>query len=500
MRARGLVGRPRPAPGRRSRRASTSWTARSPSPPRRSRRTASGACLFRAGKITESQFRAAMRESRGHGPAARPRPRRPGARHARRTSRPRCGRRWSASCSRCCGGRAARCGREPMERPLPADLGRPRRHATACSSSAMRQFPDAERLERALGRAGAPAPPGAAPRPSTTSDVAVSPAERAVLALCRSLRSRSASCWRCRTRAPSSCARPTPSSSGASSRTRRRSPREPLAAGAPPPSTPTTPAVRPRRRPRRRSARPAACSRGASASGRSSSSSEALERHPRRARPAAAARHDPRPRGRVRARRWRGSSVASLEKEPAGRGAALRARVLLPPVGPGRAGRSCSSASCSPPTPATPPRGGTSASWRRGRPAEALRRAGLSADGAGAAGGRDAERLHRVEVGALAHRAARAGVELPVLDPHVAGPRGAPRGDVDVAVAPGSAVDPLAALLAGLDQGERPVGRERDVDGDGLARRPPGRSAGRARGGRRCSRRGPPSRGRRSRG
>ncbi len=80
--------------------------------------------------------------------------------------------------------------------------------------------------------------------------------------------------------------------------------------------------------------------------------------------------------------------------------------------------RSSSSGSCCPPTPATPPPGATSGSSRRGRPAGAD--APGSAERAGSARGRDAERPHGVEVGALAGGAARAGVELPVLDPHVA--------------------------------------------------------------------------------
>ena len=139
------------------------------------------ACLSRAGKITEGQFRAAMRESEatgrplGHtfvelgyltpddlaqGVVAQ------AERIVLSVLR------WTTGALR----------REPMERPLPADLALElNTHRLLLLGT--RQFPDAERLSRSLG------PPDrrlrrVSPWPFDYEELPPSPAERAVLALC----------------------------------------------------------------------------------------------------------------------------------------------------------------------------------------------------------------------------------------------------------------------------------------------------------------------------
>ena len=140
-----------------------------------------GACLFRAGKITEGQFRAAMRESEASGkPLGQTfvdlgylAPADLAAGVVAQAERIVLSvLRWTTGAAR----------REPMERPLPAelvlDLGI---HRLLLLGT--RQFPDAERLERALG------PPErrlrrVSPAPFDFEAVAPLPVERAVLASC----------------------------------------------------------------------------------------------------------------------------------------------------------------------------------------------------------------------------------------------------------------------------------------------------------------------------
>jgi hypothetical protein len=140
-----------------------------------------GACLFRAGKITEGQFRAAMRESEATG--------KPlghtfvdlghvSADDLAQGVQMQAERivlsvlRWTTGALR----------REPMERPLPADLVLDLdTHRLLLLGT--RQFPDAERLERALG------PPErrfrrVSPSPFDFESACPLPAERAVLASC----------------------------------------------------------------------------------------------------------------------------------------------------------------------------------------------------------------------------------------------------------------------------------------------------------------------------
>ena len=140
-----------------------------------------GAGLFRAGKITERQFRAAMRESEASG-------------HPLGHTLVDLGYltaedlaaavalqverivlsvlRWTTGALR----------REPMERPLPADLALElNTHRLLLLGT--RQFPDAQRLWRSLG------PPDrrlrrVSPWPFDYDEVSPAPAERAVLALC----------------------------------------------------------------------------------------------------------------------------------------------------------------------------------------------------------------------------------------------------------------------------------------------------------------------------
>ena len=139
-----------------------------------------GACLFRAGKITESQFRAAMRECEvsgcplgqalvdmGHLT--------PGELAAAVTAQVE---RIVLSVLRWTNGALRR---EPMDRPLPADLALDlNTHRLLLLGT--RLFPDPERLDRALG------PPGrrlrrVTPWPFDYDQVPASPAERAALAL-----------------------------------------------------------------------------------------------------------------------------------------------------------------------------------------------------------------------------------------------------------------------------------------------------------------------------
>ena len=140
-----------------------------------------GACLFRAGRITEGQFRAAMRESEttgrplGHtfvalGYVTPEDLARGVVAQAERIVLSAL--RWTTGTLR----------REPMERPLPADLvldlDTPRLLLLGT-----RQFPDAERLERAMG-AGERRLRRVSPPPFDFESVAPLPAERAVLASC----------------------------------------------------------------------------------------------------------------------------------------------------------------------------------------------------------------------------------------------------------------------------------------------------------------------------
>jgi hypothetical protein len=140
-----------------------------------------GACLFRAGKITESQFRAAMRESESSG---RPlghalvdmgflAPEGLAAGVTMQVERIVLSvLRWTTGVLR----------REPMDRPLPADLALDlNTHRLLLLGT--RLFPDAERLERALGPASRRLR-RVSPLPFDYEEVPPSPAERAVLALC----------------------------------------------------------------------------------------------------------------------------------------------------------------------------------------------------------------------------------------------------------------------------------------------------------------------------
>jgi hypothetical protein len=145
-----------------------------------------GACLFRGGRITPSQFHAAMRECEGSGgPLGQALV---GLGHLTPVDLAAAVTaqverivlsvlRWTTGSLR----------REPMETPLPADLVLDL-DTNRLLLLGSRQFPDAERLERALG-----APDRrlrrVTPRPFDYEQVPSSPAERAVLALCaRSVR------------------------------------------------------------------------------------------------------------------------------------------------------------------------------------------------------------------------------------------------------------------------------------------------------------------------
>jgi tetratricopeptide (TPR) repeat protein len=140
-----------------------------------------GACLFRAGKITEGQFRAAMRESEASGkPLGQTfvdlgylAPADLAAGVTAQAERIVLSvLRWTTGAAR----------REPMERPLPAELVLDLNiHRLLLLGT--RQFPDAERLERALG-----SPERrlrrVSPSPFDFEAVAPLPVERAVLASC----------------------------------------------------------------------------------------------------------------------------------------------------------------------------------------------------------------------------------------------------------------------------------------------------------------------------
>jgi tetratricopeptide (TPR) repeat protein len=140
-----------------------------------------GACLFRVGKITEGQFRAAMRECEATG---RPLGQAfvemghltPGELAAAVTAQVErivlSVLRWTTGSLR----------RDPMDRPLPADLALDlNTHRLLLLGT--RLFPDAERLERALG-APARRLRRVSPWPFDYEAVPAAAAERAVLAQC----------------------------------------------------------------------------------------------------------------------------------------------------------------------------------------------------------------------------------------------------------------------------------------------------------------------------
>ena len=140
-----------------------------------------GACLFRAGQITQSQFHLAMRESEASGcPLGQAlvemghlTPAELAAAVAAQVERIVLSvLRWTTGALR----------REPLDRPLPADLALDINTDRLLLLGA-RQFPDAERLERELG-----APTRrlrrVAPWRFDYDQVPGSPAERAVLAFC----------------------------------------------------------------------------------------------------------------------------------------------------------------------------------------------------------------------------------------------------------------------------------------------------------------------------
>jgi len=140
-----------------------------------------GACLFRAGRITESEFRAAMRECEASGgPLGQAlvdlghlAPAELAAAVTAQVERIVLSvLRWTTGSLR----------REPMERPLPADLVLDLNTNQLLLLGA-RQFPDAERLERALGGPGRRLR-RVTPWPFDYEEVPASPPERAVLALC----------------------------------------------------------------------------------------------------------------------------------------------------------------------------------------------------------------------------------------------------------------------------------------------------------------------------
>ena len=140
-----------------------------------------GACLSRAGRLSESQFRAAMREVEASGfplghvlVEARilSRPELAGALAAQVERIVLSVLRWTNGTLR----------REPMDRPIPAD------QALDLSTNrllllGMRLFPDTERLERALGDP-ARRLRRVATAPFDYEQVESSPAERAALAMC----------------------------------------------------------------------------------------------------------------------------------------------------------------------------------------------------------------------------------------------------------------------------------------------------------------------------
>jgi hypothetical protein len=140
-----------------------------------------GACLFRVGRLSESQFRAAMREVEASGfplgyvlveSRVLSREELSGALSAQVERIVLSVLRWTSGSLR----------REPMDRPIPAD------QALEFSTNrllllGMRLFPDAERLERALGDFSRRLR-RVSPTPFDYEQVESSPAERAALALC----------------------------------------------------------------------------------------------------------------------------------------------------------------------------------------------------------------------------------------------------------------------------------------------------------------------------
>ena len=140
-----------------------------------------GAGLFRAGKITEGQFREAMRESEasghplGHALVGLGYLTREDLEAAVAVQVERIVLsvlRWTSGALR----------REPMERPLPADLALDlNTHRLLLLGT--RQFPDAERLERSLGTPDRRLR-RVSPWPFDYEALPPSPAERAVLSLC----------------------------------------------------------------------------------------------------------------------------------------------------------------------------------------------------------------------------------------------------------------------------------------------------------------------------
>jgi hypothetical protein len=140
-----------------------------------------GACLFRAGRLSESQFRTAMREVEASGfplgyvlveSRVLSREELSGALAAQVERIVLSVLRWTSGTLR----------REPMDRPIPADQALDL-NTNRLLLLGMRLFPDAERLGRALGdptrRLRRVSPP-----PFDYEQVESSPAERAVLALC----------------------------------------------------------------------------------------------------------------------------------------------------------------------------------------------------------------------------------------------------------------------------------------------------------------------------
>jgi hypothetical protein len=140
-----------------------------------------GACLFRAGRITQAHFHLAMRESEASGcPLGQALvdlghitpPELAAAVTAQVERIVLSVLRWTTGSLR----------RDPMDRPLPADLVLDL-NTNRLLLLGSRQFPDAERLERALGAAGRRLR-RVTPWPFDYEAVPTSPAERAVLALC----------------------------------------------------------------------------------------------------------------------------------------------------------------------------------------------------------------------------------------------------------------------------------------------------------------------------
>ena len=140
-----------------------------------------GACLFRAGRISEPQFRAAMREVESSGyplgyvlveSRVLSQHELVGALASQVERIVLSVLRWTSGTLR----------REPMDRPLPADQALDL-NTHRLLLLGMRQFPDADRLERSLGDPGRRLRRVGHP-PFDYEQVDASPAERAVLALC----------------------------------------------------------------------------------------------------------------------------------------------------------------------------------------------------------------------------------------------------------------------------------------------------------------------------